>query len=84
MFTFKIYKDTCFNGIEARQLVKFTSSDIKKGLKKCIDKMQGYINNGTVNDYTSFAKGYLFVKNNIYSVFTEGFGSGSKIKLEKI
>ena len=84
MYTFKIYLDTCFNSIEAKQLEKFTSKDIKKGLIKTIEKMQEYINNGTVNDYTSFSKGYLFIKGNIYSVFQEGYSRNAKIRLQKI
>ena len=83
MYNFKIYKESCFNGFNPIFLEKFTSKNIKKGLQKTVKKMQEYINNGTVNDYTSFAKGYLFVKNNIYSIFTEGYGSNQKIKLCK-
>ena len=55
-------------GIQSKLLEQLTTWDIKDGIKQCTDNMQGYINNGTVNDYTTFTNGYLEVNNKRYVV----------------
>lgn len=70
MFKFTIVKNTIWRNDKEETLKTFNTSDIKKGIEKCRKLAQQYINNGTVNDYTSFASGYLIANNKQYSVST--------------
>jgi len=61
MFNFTIYKTTIWKNDKPEKLESFKIKDIKKGMRMASDKMQRYVNNGTVNDYTSFTQTILIL-----------------------
>jgi len=67
MFKFDIVKTSIWNDNE-EILTTFTARSIKRGLLKCDTLMNDYIRSGRVNDYTTFARGYLKVKSNKYYI----------------
>lgn len=67
MFNFTITKERCYIS-NSELLEKFTCKDLKKGIAKACKRMQEYINNGTVNDYTTFATCEMQCKKGIYTV----------------
>jgi hypothetical protein len=64
-------------------LEKFTSKNIIKGMQKAENRKQYYINNSTVNDYTSFSIAYMEYRGKYYSIYVYyENGKMSKIQLQ--
>jgi hypothetical protein len=67
MYKFYILKTSYWNS-EYSILEKFSTKNIIKGITKTVKNMQAYINNHTVNDYTSFSMGYMEYNGKYYHV----------------
>lgn len=77
MYKFYVLKTSYWNN-DYKVLEIFKTKDIIKGMKKTAKKTQSYINNGTVNDYTSFSQGIMEYKNKFYHVI-----GGNKLDYDK-
>lgn len=80
MYKFYILKNTIWNN-NNEILETYSTKNIIRGLKKAIVKKQEYINNYTVNDYTSFSSAYMEYKGKIYSIFNS-CTNNKKIQLQ--
>lgn len=76
MYKFYILKTSYWDN-NYKVLETFKTKDIIKGMKKTAKKTQSYINNGTVNDYTSFSQGIMEYKNKFYRI------TGNKLDYDK-
>lgn len=82
MYKFYILKTSYWNK-DYEILETFKTKDIKKGIEKAVKKTQNYINNGTVNDYTTFSSSYMETKNNIYDVYKTYAKNNIQLRLSK-
>lgn len=67
MYSTKIYKTSIWNNHKI-SLEVIENENLKDLIKNASDAMQKYINNGTVNDYTSFASADIIVKGKLYNI----------------
>ncbi len=67
MYRTKVYYTNIWNNkkITLEIMERETLKDL---IKDATNAIQKYINNGTVNDYTSFASADIIIKNKLYNI----------------